>query len=134
MGEIKVTSIEELKQYSRGNIVRLPDFAEGQPFYARLRRPSMMKMVEDQTIPNELIVTANELFTNRAVNAVTVKNVNMMKEMLSVFKTICKACFVEPTYEELEDAGVELTDDQYTFVFNYSQQGVRALESFRPEQ
>ena len=27
----QVTSLEQLKQYANGNIVRLPDFAEGQP-------------------------------------------------------------------------------------------------------
>ena len=131
---LRVTSIEELKEYSSGSIVRLPDFAEGRPFYARLTRPSMMEMVKEDTIPNDLLVKANELFTSRAINAVTVTDKKMMQEMLSVFECICAAAFVEPTWQEIKEAGIKLTDQQYMFVFRYSQQGVEALGSFRPEQ
>lgn len=31
--ENKVTSIEELKEYARGQFTELPPFAEGQPFF-----------------------------------------------------------------------------------------------------
>lgn len=133
MSENKVTSIEELVQYSKGKIVRLPDFGEGQPFYARLRRPSLMAMVKSGKIPNELIVTANELFVNRATTAVKAQDENMMKNIFDVFDQICAATFVEPSYADLKQAGVELTDDQYMFIFTYSQQGVKALEPFRTE-
>ena len=44
---------------------------------------------------------------------------------------MCEASFVEPTYKELKAAGVELTDEQYMFIFGYSQNGVADLESFR---
>ena len=57
-----VTSIEELKQYSNGTVVELPCFAEGQPFVARLKRPSLLGMVKQGKIPNTLLVRANELF------------------------------------------------------------------------
>ena len=49
-----------------------------------------------------------------------------------VMETILEAAFVEPTYQEIKDAGVQLSDDQMIFVFNYTQQGVRALDQFRP--
>lgn len=133
MNEVKVTSIEQLKGYQKGKIIRLPDFSEGQPFYARLRRPSLMAMVKNGKIPNNLIVKANELFANRAVTAAAVEDEKMLNKMFDVFDQICEATFVEPSYEELKKNGIELTDDQYMFVFSYSQQGVKALESFRSE-
>ena len=37
-------------------------------------------------------------------------------------------------YKELKSAGIELTDDQITTIFQFTQQGVKALENFRPEQ
>ena len=37
-------------------------------------------------------------------------------------------------YDDLKEAGVKLTDEQMMFVFNYTQNGVEALESFREER
>lgn len=128
-----VTNINELIEYKNGNIVRLPDFGEGQPFYARLKRPSLMAMVKSGRIPNNLIVTANELFANRATSSVKLQDDKLMSKMIDVFDQVCEATFVEPTYSELKENGIELTDEQYMFVFNYSQLGVRALEPFRKE-
>ena len=51
--------------------------------------------------------------------------------MAEVLDIIAEASFVEPTYAELKEAGVQLTDEQLIFVFNYSQAGVSYLESFR---
>lgn len=53
------TSIQDLISYSQGQIVKLPDFSEGQPFYARLRRPSMLSLMSNGKIPNSLVITAN---------------------------------------------------------------------------
>lgn len=132
--EAKVTSIEQLREYSKGTIVRLPDFSEGQPFFARLRRPSLMSLVKSGKIPNSLIVTANELFTNRTGSSSAVKDEAMMAKLFDTFDCICEATFLEPTFQDIKDSGIELTDDQYMFVFNYSQNGVKALEPFRTEQ
>ena len=57
-----------------------------------------------------------------------------MKEYFEVFDAICEAAFVEPTWDELKQNNIQLTDDQYTYIFNYTQNGVKALESFRIEQ
>lgn len=43
VSKLKVTSLAELVEYSKGVIVELPEFAEGQPFVVRMTRPSMMK-------------------------------------------------------------------------------------------
>ena len=61
------------------------------------------------------------------------KKPEALKEVFQVLDVICEACFVEPTYQDLREAGVELTDEQYMFLFNYTQRGVRALESFRSQ-
>lgn len=131
---MKPTSIEELKQYKQGNVVRLPDFGEGQPFYAVLQRPSLMRMVTNGAIPNELLTKVNEMFSDRVVTSKNLNDVDMLKNMYKVLDTVCDACFVSPTYRELKEAKMELTDDQMLFVFSYCQSGVKALESFRPER
>jgi hypothetical protein len=124
------TSIQDLISYSQGQIVKLPDFSEGQPFYARLRRPSMLSLMSNGKIPNSLIITANRLFNGKGMDD---RNENSMSEVLQLLEVICESAFVEPSYKELKEAGVHLTDQQYMAVFNYTQEGVKALEPFRRE-
>lgn len=127
----QVTSLEQLKQYANGNIVRLPDFAEGQPFVAKLKRPSILGMAKQGKIPNSLLVKTNELFVQSG--SLDTEENSMMQEIYDVIDLIADETFVEPTYKEIKSTGIELTDEQMMFIFNYSQQGVKALESFRTE-
>lgn len=128
---LQVTSLQDLTLYARGEVVELPPFAEGQPFVARLRRPSIMGLVKRGKIPNALLQKANELFSGGVAGAFDEQNEESLKDLFDLMDTICDASFVEPTYEQIKGAGIELTDEQYMFVFNYSQRGVQALESFR---
>lgn len=128
---MEITSIASLAEYGKGQVVRLPDFAEGQPFVARIRRPSMLALVKAGKIPNRLINSANSLFMGNGEDS---KSPDYMKNLFDVFDVLCEACFVEPTYAEIKEAGLELTDDQYMFIFSYTQKGVKALESFRKQQ
>lgn len=125
------SKIAEIRSYSNGTVVQLPDFGPDQPFFARLKRPSMLVLVKNGKIPNALLSTANELFTNKA--GIDTDNQNMMSDIFGVMDTICEASFVEPTYQQLKENGIELTDEQLMFVFNYSQKGIKALQSFREE-
>lgn len=130
MENLTVTGIEQLKGYNAGQIVELPAFAEGQPFVARLKRPSFLGMVKSGKLPNRLLQSANSLFAKGTIDS---NNPNAMNDMFEILDTICECCFVEPTYKEIKDAEIELTDDQFMFIFAYSQRGVKALESFREE-
>lgn len=129
--EKKITSIDELKKVANGAIVELPPFAEGTTFCAKLKRPSLLNMVKQGKIPNTLLVRANELFIQSG--GLDPEEENMMQEMFDVIDLIANETFVEPTYKEIKDAGIELTDEQLMFIFSYAQQGVKALESFRTE-
>lgn len=122
------TPISELEIYSKGAYVDLPSFGEGMPFRARIRRPSVLALAKQKKIPNSLLSTAGKLFGSSGVD---LTNEKTMDEMYCVFDVICEAAFVEPTWAQLKEAGVELTDEQYTFIFQYSQAGVKALEDFR---
>lgn len=125
-----ITSLSQLTKYAEGQIVELPSFAEDQPFVARIRRPSMLALAKSGKIPNALLKTANGLFLGDSKD----KQDSYLKDVFEVLDVICDACFVEPSYKELQEAGIELTDDQYMFIFNYTQTGVRALDSFRRKQ
>ena len=131
---LQITSIEQLRNYGAGQIVELPAFGDGQPFVARLRRPSMMSLAKKGQIPNELLNSANSLFEKGPQGLMQKGKFDddTMSKLFDIIDVICSASFVEPTYQQLKDAGIELTDDQYMFIFNYTQNGVQALDSFRP--
>lgn len=127
----KLTSITDLREYSKGTIVTLPEFGEGQPFVARVRRPSMLVLAKQGKIPNSLLMTANELFSGGG--GIDPDNEKLLSEMYDVCMIICEACLIEPSLKDIQDAGMELSDDQIMAIFNYTQNGVKALESFREE-
>lgn len=130
--ELKVTSIEELKKIALGELVELPGFTSDTKFVARLKRPSMLAMVKSGRIPNSLLTKANELFAGGVVQAVRkTDDEEMMNELFSILDIICAESFIEPTYKELQENGIELTDEQQMAIFTYTQQGVKSLESFR---
>lgn len=128
-----ITSIEELRAYAQGDIVELPPFAQGKPFVARLQRPSLMGLVKDGKIPNSLLIQANELFSGGLEGALDETNEEALSQMFDIMDTICDASFLEPTYNQIKETGIKLTDEQLLFVFNYSQAGVKALEPFCEE-
>lgn len=127
-----ITSVTDLQTYAAGVVVRFPDFAEGQPFVARVRRPSMLVLAKAGKIPNSLLVTAGELFS-KGGGAMDADNEKMLGDMYDIMHIICEASLMQPTLNEIEGAGLQLSDDQMMAIFNYSQAGVKALESFRKE-
>ena len=127
-----ITSLAQLTKYAEGQVVELPSFAEGQPFVARIRRPSILALAKSGKIPNTLLKTANGLFLGDTKGKQN--DDAYLRDVFDVLDVVCEACFVEPTWDELQEAGIELTDDQYMFIFNYTQTGIKALDSFRGKQ
>lgn len=126
---MEITTLSQLREYSQGQIVELPPFAENQPFFAKLRRPSLLSLAKSGRIPNELLISAESNFSRQTKE--TKVDESRVGQTFDMFEAICEASFISPTYQELKDAGIQLTDDQMAFVFQYSQQGIQALNNFR---
>lgn len=133
-GSLVPTSVDQIASYKGGVVVELPPFADGQPFIARMVRPSMLALVKSGKIPNSLLNQATSLFANGA-NALNTsgKNSTNVSELFDVIDVIVDAALLEPTLSEIRSVGMELTDDQLMAIFSYTQRGVKALESFRTE-
>jgi hypothetical protein len=129
---MNITTLADLQSYAAGTIVRFPDFAEGQPFVARVRRPSMLVLAKQGKIPNTLLTAAGELFSKGGAG-MDADNENMLSDVYDIMHIICEASLIQPTMKDIEDAGLSLSDDQLMAIFNYTQNGVKALESFRKE-
>mgnify|MGYP003396567186 FL=1 len=124
-----VTSLENLKKLSEGQEVELPGWDE-EPFICKLKRPSLLGLVEGGQIPNPLLNAAYILFNG----AKTQKDVLNLKEQKEILDIVARAAMVEPTYQQLKDIGLELTDLQLLDIYNFTQLGVRSLISFRTKQ
>ena len=129
---ISITSVSDLQSYAAGTIIRLPDFTEGQPLVARVRRPSLLVLAKSGKIPNTLLTAAGELFA-KGGSGLDTDNDKMLSDMYDIMHIICESALMQPTLQEIEQAGLYLSDDQMMAIFNYSQAGVKALESFLKE-
>lgn len=129
---MSITSISDLHAYGQGQVVRFPDFAEGQPFVARVRRPSMLVLAKQGKIPNSLLNTASELFA-KGGGGLDTDDKNMLSNFYDTCEIICEAALMQPTLADIKNAGITLSDDQLMAIFNYTQTGIKALQSFRKE-
>lgn len=133
MDEMRATSLEQLREYAKGKLMELPDVAPGMPLYVYVKRPSMLDLISQGKIPNPLAHTASQLFSKGGAG-VDQTDPMQLKELTDILHIFCEASFVEPTYAEIKEAGLTLTDEQLMFVFNYVQGGNKALEKFRRKQ
>lgn len=131
-----VTTIDELKAFAAGEAVQLPPFVSDIPFVARLKKPSLMVMIKTGKIPNKLMKTAVELFEgdNKDDDKETDEmKFERVKDMFEIMQVVAESALVEPSAATLKEVGLELTDDQLLAIFDYVQDGVKTLDSFREE-
>lgn len=126
----KATSVHEMMAYTGGQLVTLPPFGEGMPCVVKLKRLSLLALIKQGKIPNQLMATATNLFNTGKMADDKKQDADYLKSTSEMLELFAKASMVEPTYKELQDAGVELTDLQLAAIFSYSQSGVKDLERF----
>lgn len=130
----KVTSIEELREIASGKIIPLPPFfgGENETFNVRVKRPSILGLMESGKIPNNLKAKVEELFSGTK-EFDTDESENLLGDMYKLAEIFARETLVEPTYQDLEDLGITLTDEQLMVLMNFAQQGMAALGDFRKE-
>lgn len=105
--------------------VVLPGWCDDE-FVCVLRRPSLLALASRGAITNPLMKTARRIF----YSGVSAENGNFEEEG-RILLEIAAAAMVKPTFAELEERGIELTDEQLIAIFQYTQAGAKALERFR---
>ena len=119
---------EKLTELAQGSEIELPGFAAEETISVRLRRPSLMLLAAEGKIPNTLLASVEDLFEKGDKNTVS------FKERAEIFRIVAIASLVSPSWEELQNAGVNLTDLQLLYIYNFSQTGVDTLRRFREKQ
>lgn len=123
---MSITTIDSIKKQAQPQEVVLPGWTD-EPVTFLLKRPSLLSLASQGMIPNSLLSAAQQIFTSQVDEDLN------LKEISKVMKVIAKAAMVSPTYEELEENGIELTDTQITLIFAYTQEGLKAIEPFCEE-
>ena len=129
MDNLNITSLEELKIMAQGEVIELPPFITGKRFIVRVRKPSLLNLIRKGIIPNKLLSAAEELFYGKKAST----GVDL-KQLTDVMFIMAENAIVEPSVQDLNSIGLEITDDQLVALFNYTQGGLSELESFREEQ
>ena len=107
--------------------VVLPGWCDDE-FVCVLRRPSLLALASRGAITNPLMKTARRIF----YSGISAEN-GSLEEEGRILLEIAAAAMVKPTFAELEERGVELTDEQLIAIFQYTQSGAKALERFREQ-
>lgn len=144
---MKITSLEELEKIDICDEIELPSFKEGgEPFCVKAKKPNMMQLITTGKIPNSLLSIAMDLFNGKTgeLASKSTKNDKALKEMMSMMNVLAEVCLVEPSVKDIENVNKKrkennleplvLTEEQLLCILTYSQNGVKALESFRSNE
>jgi hypothetical protein len=133
-----MTTIDEIKAKGGAGIdVELPGFRAGETVTFTLRRPSIMDMAAQGKLPNTLLATAARLFkdgTGAIIDKLKADDGSDFRETSEVFRAVAKAALVAPTFDELEEAGIPLSDVQLIYIYNYVIDGEDRLRTFRTNE
>lgn len=130
---MQVTNLEMLKQIKQTEIIELPSFVDGTPFIAEVKRPNIMHLIANNKIPNTLMNSAVKLFKGGVGGVATeaMEDAKTLKDLSGLMQTIAENTLVNPSFNDLKECDIELTEAQLIDILNYMQNGVKALTTFR---
>ena len=124
------TTLAEITEKGNGVEIGVPGFVSGEYITMKIKRPSLMEMAVHGKIPNTLMATAASLFKSGTAECIDKLKDDDGKAFSDFSEAVhcVKAALVEPTYDELKERGIELTDVQLLYIYNYIQDGVDKLK------
>jgi|LSQX01.3.fsa_nt_gb hypothetical protein len=123
MGDI--IDIKELRKKAITTI-EIPGF-EGIPtIKVKVQKPRIMIMAAQGKIPNPLMGLATKMVQGKIS-----PNKLSLEEGAKMMELYCRACMVEPTYEQMKDI---ITDEQMLVIFNWAVGDTQKMANFRKNQ
>ena len=122
----EILSIEQLKKMAT-TVIEIPNFDNSGTIKVRVQKPRLMAMASQGKIPNHLLGIVNTMmFGNKKEK----KEVNIT-DVAKTYELYCRACLVEPDYEEIKDI---ITDDQMIAIFDWAMGDMKKVETFRSNE
>ncbi len=119
----EILSIEQLKNMAT-TIIEIPDFEGTSTIKIRVQKPRLIAMAAQGKIPNHLLgIVNNMMFPSKKEK----KELNV-EEIAKIYELYCRACLVEPSYDEIKDI---MTDEQMSAIFDWAMGDVKKLDTFR---
>ena len=130
---MQVTSLEQLKNIKVTDIVNLGCFEDGTELIAEVKKPNLMQLMVEGKVPNTLMSTAMGMFKNGSGELVNkaIDDVDSLKDLVGMMQVFAEASLVNPTYAQIKEIGLSLTEKQLIGILQFAQGGVKALENFR---
>lgn len=122
-----VTPISELQAACAPKLVELPGFEPDTRVTFRLGQANLRAMAKAGKIPNPLLPAAQRLYEGQSGPKAS------FQDIAKVMDIVVASAMVEPTMDELNAAGIELTEEQFGVIWGYSQRGAAALAAFRKQ-
>lgn len=122
-----MTDIQEAARRYAAQEVALPGWEPGDDLIVKLRRPGLVNMAAAAGfVPNPLLAAVEELFfpAGRQVKLPPDQQAKALHE-------IARCALISPTLDELSQAGLLLTDEQYLAIYAFALKGVEGLSRFR---
>lgn len=122
----EILSIEQLKNMAT-TIIEIPDFEGTGTIKVRVQKPRLMAMAAQGKIPNHLLgIVNNMMFPGKKE-----KKEPNIEEIAKIYELYCRACLVEPSYDEIKDI---MTDEQMSAIFDWAMGDAKKLETFRANE
>jgi len=122
----EILSIEQLKNMAT-TIIEIPDFEGTGTIKVRVQKPRLMAMAAQGKIPNHLLGIVNTMMFPSKKE----KKEPNIEEIAKIYELYCRACLVEPSYDEIKDI---MTDEQMSAIFDWAMGDVKKLETFRSNE
>ena len=130
---MQVTSLEQLKNIKITDIVNLGKFEDGTELIAEVKKPNLMQLMVEGKVPNTLMPTAMGMFKSGSGELVNkaIDDVDSLKDLVGMMEVFAEASLVNPSYAQIKEIGLSLTEKQLIGILQFTQGGVKALENFR---
>lgn len=131
----KIISAQDfIKRATR--VVDIPGFDEGESFSIRIKPISLLSMMVNGKITNELLGVVMELFkdnkkaSDEEITSIMLKDTGLLKSVNDMMKQVAREVMVEPKFEEIEEY---LTDAQVQAIFTQAQGQIQELKPIDEE-
>lgn len=120
-------NLQEMAEKYGPKVYVLSGWAPDEEFQVKLRRPTIYNMAAMGYIPNPIMGAVQTMFSG---NSQKIDAIDARKQGEAVV-AMAKFAMLEPTYQEVIDAGLMLTDDQLIEIYTFALGGAPALAAFR---